>query len=152
MSEGGAVSDTTAMNDGLAMGEGNPIGESPPVERTSIAERGTLAERLASHRPAIDSLVSEDLSAGDDIDYFDDFDGDAADAADGPRPDQQPFGSRFAFRTRLTVALIAAAVLPLAAFGFLLVYAQRLPDSAVTIPRLLILAIVLAALLAVLVA
>ena len=59
-------------------------------------------------------------------------------------------GSRFAFRTRLTFALIAASVLPLAVFGLFLVAASRLPDPVSTIPRLLLLAIVLAALLAVL--
>jgi signal transduction histidine kinase len=61
-------------------------------------------------------------------------------------------GAGLAFRTRLTIALIAAATLPLAAFGLLLIVAQRLPDAEATIPRLLLLAIVLATLLAVLVA
>ncbi|MHB8397982.1 MAG: sensor histidine kinase [Candidatus Limnocylindrales bacterium] len=59
-------------------------------------------------------------------------------------------GSRLSLRTRLTFALIAASVLPLAIFGVALVLAERLPDPVSTIPRLLLLAIVLAALLAVL--
>ncbi len=57
------------------------------------------------------------------------------------------------FRARLTFALIAAAVLPLASFGLVLVAAEQvLPDPGTTVPRLLILAVALAALLAVLVA
>jgi signal transduction histidine kinase len=57
------------------------------------------------------------------------------------------------FRTRLTIALIAAAVLPLASFGLVVVAAQRLaPDPVSTVPRILVLTIAIAALLAVLVA
>jgi signal transduction histidine kinase len=118
----------------------------------TLSERGTLAERLASqrqHAAPEASAPESDASAGDGLPGID-VDGEGESP---PRLEQEQLvGSGFAFRTRLTVALIAAAVLPLAAFGFLLVYAERLPDSAVTIPRLLILAIVLAALLAVLVA
>ncbi len=71
-----------------------------------------------------------------------------------PAPAQaQLFGSGLSFRTRLTLALIAAAVLPLASFGIAVVAAQRLlPDPEATVPRLLLLMIVLAGLLAVLVA
>jgi two-component system, OmpR family, sensor histidine kinase VicK len=65
---------------------------------------------------------------------------------------QPRVGSRLAFRTRLTFALIAAAVLPLAVFGLLLVLAQHLPNPDSTIPRLLLLATVLAGLIAVLAA
>jgi signal transduction histidine kinase len=65
---------------------------------------------------------------------------------------QSSFGAGIGFRTRLTFALIAAAVIPLAVFGLLLVLAQRLPDPISTIPRLLLLFVVLVALIAVLVA
>jgi signal transduction histidine kinase len=60
------------------------------------------------------------------------------------------FGGGIGFRTRLTFALIAAAVIPLAVFGLLLVAAQRLPDPVSTIPRLLLLFTALVALIAVL--
>ena len=63
------------------------------------------------------------------------------------RPDPERAGPRFAFATRLTFALIAAAVLPLSLFGLLLVLAQRLPDSASATPRLLLLAIIVTALI-----
>ncbi len=57
------------------------------------------------------------------------------------------------FRNRLTLALVAAAVLPLASFGLVVIAAERfLPDPASTVPRVLILTIAIAGLLAVLVA
>ena len=72
---------------------------------------------------------------------------------DAERPDAERVDAGLSFRTRLTFALVAAAVLPLALFGLALVAAQRfLPDPTSTIPRLLLLAIAIAALLAVLVA
>jgi signal transduction histidine kinase len=73
----------------------------------------------------------------------------------GPAPRMEPerVGTGLSFRTRLTFALVAAAVLPLAAFGLALVAAVRLlPDPELTVPRLLLLAVVFVALLAVLVA
>jgi signal transduction histidine kinase len=60
------------------------------------------------------------------------------------------FGTRISFRTRLTFALIAAAVIPLTVFGLLLVAAERLPDPVSTVPRLLLLFVALVALIAVL--
>jgi len=68
-------------------------------------------------------------------------------------PEPERVGGGLPFRTRLTFSLVAAAVLPLASFGLVLVAAERLlPDPGSTVPRLLILAIAIAALLAVLVA
>jgi len=62
------------------------------------------------------------------------------------------FGAGIGFRTRLTFSLIAAAVIPLAVFGLILVFAERLPDPPSTLPRLLLLFVALVALIAVLVA
>ncbi len=75
----------------------------------------------------------------------------------GRRASSDPAAERvdagISFRTRLTIALVAAAVLPLASFGLVVVAAQRLaPDPAATVPRVLLLTIAIAALLAVLVA
>jgi len=56
------------------------------------------------------------------------------------------------FRTRVTLALIAAAVLPIGVFGAALVLASRRPDAESTVPSLLLLAIVMTALIALLVA
>jgi signal transduction histidine kinase len=61
-------------------------------------------------------------------------------------------GGGIGFRTRLMFALVAAAVIPLAVFGLLLVAALRLPDPLSTVPRLLLLFVALVALIAVLVA
>jgi signal transduction histidine kinase len=64
-------------------------------------------------------------------------------------PEPQRFSSRLAFRTRLTLALIAAALFPLAVLGLGVVLAERLPDPESTIPRLLLLATVIAMLVAI---
>jgi signal transduction histidine kinase len=56
------------------------------------------------------------------------------------------------FRTRLTVALVAAAILPLAGFGLLLVAVGAVGPEAQTLGRLLLFAIALAAVLAILLA
>ena len=70
-----------------------------------------------------------------------------------PRMEPERVGSGLPFRTRLTFALVAAAVLPLASFGLVIVAAVRLlPDPGLTVPRLLLLAVAIVALLAVLVA
>ncbi|HLY12760.1 MAG TPA: histidine kinase dimerization/phospho-acceptor domain-containing protein, partial [Candidatus Limnocylindrales bacterium] len=80
------------------------------------------------------------------------------DRADQPAPFHDrtipppTFGAGIGFRTRLTFSLIAAAVIPLAVFGLLLVLAERLPDPPSTLPRLLLLFVALVALIAVLVA
>ena len=43
--------------------------------------------------------------------------------------DQERVGSEISFRTRLTIALVAAAVLPLASFGLVVVAAQKLSPT-----------------------
>jgi two-component system, OmpR family, sensor histidine kinase VicK len=79
--------------------------------------------------------------------------------SDGPRAtpkggeDEQPERviAGLSFRARLTSALIAAAVAPLAVFGLVLIGAERLlPDPAATVPSILLLAVAFAAILAVL--
>ncbi len=80
-------------------------------------------------------------------------DSDEPEAQSDHEPRAERVDSGISFRTRLTIALIAAAVLPLASFGLVVVAAQKLlPDPAETVPRILLLTIVIAALLAVLVA
>ena len=70
-----------------------------------------------------------------------------------PPATSEPLDSGIGFRTRLTIALIAAAVLPLASFGLVVVAAQKLlPNPTEAVPRVLLLSIAIAALLAVLVA
>jgi signal transduction histidine kinase len=114
--------------------------------------RGTAAEGPAAEGPAAEGIAAEGIAA------------DAVPPAPETEPSPGPgAGERLgpagrvdegiSFRTRLTIALIAAAVLPLASFGLVVVAAQRLaPDPASTVPRILVLTIAIAALLAVLVA
>ncbi len=71
-------------------------------------------------------------------------------APDRPPTDRQPLG-RLSFRARLTVALVAAGVLPVAGFGLLVLLAQP-PTEDQTVARLLIFAIVVAVVLALLLA
>ncbi len=67
------------------------------------------------------------------------------------RADADPAGLRISFRTRITIALVASAVLPLAAFG-IVVLTTGVIGTQTTLARLLLFAVVVAALLAVVVA
>ncbi|HSG85135.1 MAG TPA: HAMP domain-containing sensor histidine kinase [Candidatus Limnocylindrales bacterium] len=68
-----------------------------------------------------------------------------------PRPADRPVLGRLSFRTRLTLALVAAGVLPVAGFGLAVLLAQP-PTEDQTVARLLIFAIVVAVVLALLLA
>jgi signal transduction histidine kinase len=74
-------------------------------------------------------------------------------SADAP-PEPQRVGLPWSFRSRLTVALVAASVLPLAAFGILILVADLATSSGTTdtVGRLLLFAIAVAALLGILIA
>jgi K+-sensing histidine kinase KdpD len=77
---------------------------------------------------------------------------DAADDARGSRPSAEPEGERglhFAFRTRLTIALIAAAILPLAGFGFLLLLIGSGEELDANVGRLLLFALAIVVTLAI---
>ena len=72
-----------------------------------------------------------------------------------PAFDDEPgfsFGLNLSFRTRLTVGLIAAAVLPLAAFGIIVLLAGSAVSGGETLGRILLFTIVTAALVGVLLA
>ena len=73
----------------------------------------------------------------------------------GPSYDEEPgfsFGLNLSFRTRLTVGLIAAAVLPLAAFGIIVLLTGSAASGGETLGRILLFTIVTAALVGVLLA
>ena len=120
------------------------------ADRSSAVPRATLdaaAEPTveAAAEPTIDGRPV-DAGAGPD-------EAGAPARASSVQPDPERIGDGISFRTRLTIALVAAAVLPLASFGLVAVAAQRLSaDPENTVPRILLLTIVIAALLAVLVA
>ena len=61
------------------------------------------------------------------------------------------FGLNFSFRTRLTIGLVAAALIPLAGFGAILLILQS-PAQSATLGRLLLFVLVVAAMLAILLA
>ena len=83
-----------------------------------------------------------------------DLDGRPIDESIDAPPEPERLGPPLAFRTRLTIALIAAAILPLAGFGVLVLVlsATTTGDTGQTVGRLLLFAVAIAALLAVLVA
>jgi two-component system, OmpR family, sensor histidine kinase VicK len=83
-----------------------------------------------------------------------DLDGGPIDESIDAPPEPERLGPPLAFRTRLTIALIAAAILPLAGFGVLVLVlsATTTGDTGQTVGRLLLFAVAIAALLAVLVA
>jgi signal transduction histidine kinase len=77
-----------------------------------------------------------------------------AESVDAP-PEPQRLGPPVSFRARLTLALVAAAVLPLALFGVIALSTSLFAtggDSEATLGRLLLLAIAIAALLGILLA
>ncbi len=85
-------------------------------------------------------------SAGGDADSI---------AGSDPSYDEEPgfsFGLNLSFRTRLTVGLIAAAVLPLAAFGIIVLLTGSAASGGETLGRILLFTIVTAALVGVLLA
>jgi two-component system, OmpR family, sensor histidine kinase VicK len=76
-------------------------------------------------------------------------------ADSGPSYDEETglgFGLNLSFRTRLTVGLIAAAVLPLAAFGIIVLLTGNAASGGETVGRILLFTIVTAALVGVLLA
>jgi signal transduction histidine kinase len=117
------------------------------ADRPAVVPQATLdaaAEPMPDDRPA---------AGGGEPGVSDSVGTDDPSVASSVQPDPERIGDGISFRTRLTIALVAAAVLPLASFGLVAVAAQRLsaePEN--TVPRILLLTIVIAALLAVLVA
>ncbi|MGH2511847.1 MAG: ATP-binding protein [Candidatus Limnocylindrales bacterium] len=148
----------TAERDGGAAQASSPSGSGPASVRTPGSAYGQALDPAID--PAIDPAVDPAIDPAVDPAVV------RATVGIAPGPDEQasrpPFhdrtipspsiGAGIGFRTRLTFALIAAAVIPLAVFGLLLIAALRLPDPISTVPRLLLLFVVLVALIAVLVA
>ena len=105
--------------------------------RTPIADRLAALERAEQERAARGELEPDVTAAID-----------AADEEGGGLG----LGVRLSFRSRLTLGLVAAAVLPLAGFGIVAVFAELIPTDAETIGRALLLAIVIAAVIGILLA
>src|SRR5262245_63653137 len=100
--------------------------------RTPIADRLAALERAEQERAARGEPPLGAVEAAA-----------AADAAEDGAG--LGLGVRLSFRSRLTLGLVAAAVLPLAGFGIVAVVAELIPTDAETIGRALLLAMVIAA-------
>ncbi len=99
---------------------------------------GRAALSLAPHAPGLLAREAAVDALREDTLFMEPLSGPA------PLADEERDGSGLSFRTRLTIALIAAAVLPLVAFGLVLVLVGLEPPQ--TVLRVLLLAIVAAAL------
>ncbi|HEY3523906.1 MAG TPA: ATP-binding protein [Candidatus Limnocylindrales bacterium] len=103
-----------------------------------MTDRAPLASRIEQHALAEETATEPEIA----------LDFDVPEEAD----DRRGLGIDLPFRTRLTVALVAASILPLAGFGLLLVAVGGIGTEAQTLGRLLLFAIALAAVLAILLA
>jgi signal transduction histidine kinase/HAMP domain-containing protein len=128
--EAGSGTDLVPTSTGVAYPDGGRLSER--ISRVEAARRAAEAERAA------------DLAAVDQ-----------AGAPDGEARDDAPpvyRGSGFGFRTRLTLALIAAAVLPVAGFGIVFLLVTGMTESDTAVARVLLLAIAVSVVFAVLLA
>jgi signal transduction histidine kinase len=108
-----------------------------PPARTPIADRRAALERAEQER-----IEQERAAGGLDLDYLDEDRG----------GEGIGFGVRLSFRARLTLGLVAAAVLPLAGFGIVALVAGIVPQSSETFGRVLLFMIVIAAIIGILLA
>jgi signal transduction histidine kinase len=115
-----------------------------PGARTPIADRLAALEQAERDRAEAERASQAPLPDDADLDAY------AAAAAGEDSGGGLGLGIHLSFRSRLTLGLIAASVLPLAAFGIaaLLLGEARLAGD--TLGRLLLLGLVLAALIAIL--
>ncbi len=122
----------------------------PNVERPAAAPPAASVQRMAPPEQRSYGLADRlsraaEARRGDEV---------ADDLGRSLEPDERAEAGRrllnLSFGTRLTLSLVAAAVLPLAAFGFLLIATGAIASDT-TLLRLLLLAIAIAALIAVLV-
>jgi signal transduction histidine kinase len=107
-----------------------------------------------------DRMADEDDRAPEGNDAGDDGEAEAGNGAIGQvpydelfdmAPEDTPLAPNLSFRTRLTIGLVAGAVLPIAGFGLLVLISDSLSGSAAdaNLARLIIFAVALAALLGV---
>jgi signal transduction histidine kinase/HAMP domain-containing protein len=118
------------------------IDERPP-EPNPGGPRGEAAAAAADRQPTLAAPPEPPAMTDTDLDYPLD---------DEPREEGLGLGLSLSFRSRLTIGLIAAAVLPLAGFGIVVLLAGDEIGPSGTIERILLFAIVTAALIGVLLA
>lgn len=138
-------------------GDSDAVGSQASDEYEPARPLTTRYRHAAADRQAADSLAAANTLATTDSHVTTDSlaSTDSPTAADEhAAPAEAPaphIGGRLAFRTRLTAALLAAAILPLATFGLLLLLVQP-ADTDQTTARLLLFTIAVTVLLGVLVA
>jgi signal transduction histidine kinase len=118
-----------------------------PVARHPIADRLAALEQAERDRLETERANQPPLPDDADLDAFVAGAADQDDTGGG-----LGLGIRLSFRARLTLGLVAASVLPLAAFGIVALVLHDRPMPSDTLGRLLLLALVLAALIAILLA
>ena len=134
------MADTTPPADELASPARRPVVRTPIADRLAAIEQAEH-DRIEAER-ASQPAVPDDA----DLDAF------VAGAVDDDAGDGLGLGIRLSFRARLTLGLIAASVLPLAGFGIVALLMHDVLVSSDTLGRLLLLALVLAALIGILLA
>jgi len=134
------MADTTPPADELASPAPRPVVRTPIADRLAAIEQAEH-DRIEAER-ASQPAVPDDA----DLDAF------VAGAVDDDAGDGLGLGIRLSFRARLTLGLIAASVLPLAGFGIVALLMHDVLVSSDTLGRLLLLALVLAALIGILLA
>jgi signal transduction histidine kinase len=135
-------------SDGITTTGGPPDVHRPERDPTPATDRAYAA--TGPDRPHYDASLDPDTTTlaatPADADAFDRL------GVERPAgPEATSVGLRLPFRTRITVALVAAAVLPLAAFGIVLLVSGAIGSNS-TLARILLFAIVVAGMLAIFVA
>ncbi|MBA2380754.1 MAG: HAMP domain-containing protein [Chloroflexi bacterium] len=118
------------------------LGIDPADRGTGVADRPLVP--AGAPPPSGSPLASRIAALADHDDLLDD-------RRDDDRGEGAGFGLNLSFRTRLTVGLVAASIIPLAAFGAIVVLVDG-PAQAATTGRLLLFVLVVAAMLAILLA
>ena len=122
------------------------MAEGPPVEDAAGAGHPTTRTPIADRLAALEQAEQERVAREEaDLDAL-------LDRAEHESSGGLGFGIHLSFRSRLTLGLMAAAVLPLAAFGVVALVAHDIVVDVDTLGRALLLAIVIAALIGILLA
>jgi len=122
------------------------MADTPPADDLAVAPRSAartpIADRLAALEQAERDRAEAELVAQAPLPVDADLDAYAGEEPSGGLG----LGVHLSFRSRLTLGLVAASVLPLAGFGIVALVMHDVTQSTDTLGRLLLLGLVLAAL------
>ncbi len=127
------------------------MADTPPADDLAVAAprsaaRTPIADRLAALEQAERDRAEAELVAQPPLPVDADLDAYAGDESSGGLG----LGVHLSFRSRLTLGLVAASVLPLAGFGIVVLLMHDVATTTDTLGRLLLLGLVLAALVGIL--